>query len=83
MAKTWYDSGYGTWKALLGPITMTIEGRGDTWHVNGAFRGKSTSWIKTCSSLQDAKDACEIRAVDWLRAERDALNEALRSLGKD
>lgn len=83
MAKIWYDSGHGTWKALLGPITMTIEGRGDTWHVNGAFRGKSTPWFKTCSSLQEAKDACEMKAAEWLMSERDVLEYTLRLLGKD
>ena len=83
MDELWYDSGHGTWKALLGPITMTIKRRGDTWHVNGAFRGKSASWIKTYPSLQEAKDACEMKAAASLRAERDVLEYTLRLLGKD
>ena len=83
MAKIWYDSGHDTWKALLGPITMMIERRDDTWRVTGAFRGKSASWIETYPSLQDAKDACEMKAAEWLRAERDVLEYTLRLLGKD
>jgi hypothetical protein len=47
------------------------------------MRGKSALYFETRPSLQQAKDACEIQAVNWLRGERYELNKALELLGKE
>lgn len=67
--------------AYLGPFLLEVVANGDSFYCRATHIHKGDVWGEPCVSIESGKAACEAKAIEWIRAERDELNEALRALG--
>ncbi len=82
-ALAWREFGTG-FEARVGPLRLAVYCRGD-WVTECVWlgRGHGSFWQEWRSSKELAKLAAATKAIEWLRAEREQLDEALGTLGQE